>query len=468
MLVPRGGVDRALCLRRQVMVLLALVGGAVAAPPEWGRLTDQQLRLHLESVGEPTAGARAELLERARTSCAGDGETCAAGAASDGEELLGTYDYCIVGAGPGGLQLGQFMHNADRNYVIFERQPQPGAFFSRFPIHRGLISMNKRHTGRDNPEFNRRHDWNALLGNDDVPNVRTRTTARWPQADVLAEYLQDFARAQEEAGRIKYGTNVNEISRNAASGMFLVRVLPSALDDDSLWYFNTQYRDIDDERDVSALHGAAHCRNVIMAAGLWVPNKLPMRGLELTDGYENLATTGEGFAGQNVAIFGLGNAAFEAANSINEYANFVHMWPTRLNAQGNCNLPTSWESRYIGALRATRTAVLDGYMMGALDSLPVSGSVVADPERMMIIKCFGERKCLFDLSRDSAGNHVVHLGYFDPANAEQREFIDSLPSMGIEVSTYDPVGVNISQSKSATIRKRAKELTPGQVPAYDL
>ena len=56
------------------------------------------------------------------------------------------------------------------------------------------------------------------------------------------------------------------------------------------------------------------------------------------------------------------------------------MWPTRLNADGNCNLPTSWESRYIGALRATRTAVLDGYMMGALDSLPVAGSVVADPE----------------------------------------------------------------------------------------
>jgi hypothetical protein len=50
--------------------------------------------------------------------------------------------------------------------------------------------------------------------------------------------------------------------------------------------------------------------------------------------------------------------------------------------------------------------VLDGYMMGALDSLPVSGSVVADPERMMIIKCEGGRKCLFDLSRDDAGNHV--------------------------------------------------------------
>lgn len=61
--------------------------------------------------------------------------------------------YCIVGAGPGGLQLGQFLLNKQRDYVIFERSQGPGSFFERFPIHRQLISLNKRHTGRDNPEF---------------------------------------------------------------------------------------------------------------------------------------------------------------------------------------------------------------------------------------------------------------------------------------------------------------------------
>lgn len=62
------------------------------------------------------------------------------------------YAYCIVGAGPGGLQLGHYLHQEARDYVIFERQSIPSSFFARFPRHRQLISLNKRFTGRDNPE----------------------------------------------------------------------------------------------------------------------------------------------------------------------------------------------------------------------------------------------------------------------------------------------------------------------------
>ena len=71
----------------------------------------------------------------------------------EGEEGAGSHRYCIVGGGPGGLQLGQFLLSAGRDYVIFKRGTGPGFFFERFPIHRQLISLNKRHTGRDNPEF---------------------------------------------------------------------------------------------------------------------------------------------------------------------------------------------------------------------------------------------------------------------------------------------------------------------------
>jgi len=37
------------------------------------------------------------------------------------------HDYIVVGAGPGGLQLGYFLERAARDYVILERAAQPGA-----------------------------------------------------------------------------------------------------------------------------------------------------------------------------------------------------------------------------------------------------------------------------------------------------------------------------------------------------
>lgn len=77
-----------------------------------------------------------------------------------------------VGAGPGGLQLGSALAKAGRSYAIFERELQAGSFFSKMPVHRKLISLNKRFTGRIDPEFNLRHDWNSLLDNERAVPVR--------------------------------------------------------------------------------------------------------------------------------------------------------------------------------------------------------------------------------------------------------------------------------------------------------
>ena len=45
------------------------------------------------------------------------------------------YDYIILGAGPEGLQLGYFLENQGRNYLILEEGDTPGSFFKRFPRH---------------------------------------------------------------------------------------------------------------------------------------------------------------------------------------------------------------------------------------------------------------------------------------------------------------------------------------------
>lgn len=33
----------------------------------------------------------------------------------------GYHDYCIIGAGPGGLQLGYYLQQQNRDYIIYER-----------------------------------------------------------------------------------------------------------------------------------------------------------------------------------------------------------------------------------------------------------------------------------------------------------------------------------------------------------
>ena len=50
-----------------------------------------------------------------------------------------------------------------------------------------------------------------------VRPVTDRATARFPSADVLVDYMADFAKPQEQGGHISYGTDV----RSAVSGRHL-------------------------------------------------------------------------------------------------------------------------------------------------------------------------------------------------------------------------------------------------------
>jgi protoporphyrinogen oxidase len=45
-------------------------------------------------------------------------------------------DYVVIGAGPAGLQLGYFLQQAGRDYVVLEAGPAAGTFYNTFPRHR--------------------------------------------------------------------------------------------------------------------------------------------------------------------------------------------------------------------------------------------------------------------------------------------------------------------------------------------
>lgn len=104
-----------------------------------------------------------------------------------------TLDYLIIGAGPAGLQLAALMEAADRDYLVLEAGDAPGTFFRTYPRHRQLISINKPHTGSDDPELNLRLDWNSLLSDDPALRFTAYTEKYFPDADLMVQYLADFA-----------------------------------------------------------------------------------------------------------------------------------------------------------------------------------------------------------------------------------------------------------------------------------
>ncbi|XP_008328988.1 FAD-dependent oxidoreductase domain-containing protein 2 [Cynoglossus semilaevis] len=245
------------------------------------------------------------------------------------------YDYCVLGAGPAGLQMGYFLSRARRDYIILERSSGPGSFFHRFPRHRKLISINKIHTGSANKEFNLRHDWNSLLSDKSSLLFKRLSSEFYPPADTYPLYLSIF---QKELGlKVQYGVDI----RN-------VRAVQMAT---GVQYLLT-------DQQASELQ----CSTLLVATGLWVPQKVDFVGSELVEGYESISTNPEDYKDQTVLILGKGNSAFETAQSIMGRASFVHMLspsPVRL----------AWQTHYVGDLRAVNNDLLDTYQLKSLDGL---------------------------------------------------------------------------------------------------
>lgn len=276
------------------------------------------------------------------------------------------HDYCVVGAGPGGLQLGFFLERAGRDYVIFERDSLAGAFYVKYPRHRKLISINKRHTGKTNKEFNMRHDWNSLLSDDESLLMTRYTKQFFPDADILVKYLNDYVSKLNL--KVQYNTNIKLVSRDgdAKEAMFHLK----------------------DQNGTSYM-----CKNVVMSTGISVEN-LPKKftGMEYTESYSEISTNPDDYEGQTVLIIGRGNSAFETADSIMGATNLIHMF-----ARSRVRL--SWETHYVGDLRAINNGILDTYQLKSLDAL-----LEAPIEEIAVIKRDGK---LYVDAFDGTGENVV-------------------------------------------------------------
>jgi cation diffusion facilitator CzcD-associated flavoprotein CzcO len=234
-------------------------------------------------------------------------------------------DYMVIGAGPAGLQLGYFLQQSGRDYVILEAGRTPGTFFRTFPRHRSLISINKPHTGETDPERNLRMDWNSLLS-DDPQLLFTRYSERYfPAADDLVRYLGDFADAKQL--RIQYGTRVVEVARDGDGFV--------AVDNAGRSY---------------------RARRLVVATGPSRPYIPAIPGVEWAERYGDVSVDPRDFLDQRVLIIGKGNSAFETADNLIETAAVIHV-------TGPSSIRMSWRTHYAGHLRAVNDNFLDTHQL---------------------------------------------------------------------------------------------------------
>ena len=243
-------------------------------------------------------------------------------------------DYLIIGAGPAGLQLGHHLDRATRDYRILEAGPTPGTFFRTFPRHRQLISINKRYTGSPDPEFNLRMDWNSLLsvaGAGTGPLFTAYSERYFPDADDMVRYLTDYAAATDLA--VAYDTRATRVERD------------------------------EDGFTVTDQRGETHtARRLIVATGPSKPYIPAIPGIELAEGYESVPVEPEGFTDQRVLIIGKGNSAFETADNLVATAAVIHV-------AGPGSIRMSWQSHYVGHLRAVNNNFLDTYQLKSQNAL---------------------------------------------------------------------------------------------------
>lgn len=244
----------------------------------------------------------------------------------------------IIGAGPAGLQLAHLLGHSKRDYLILEAAEQAGTFFSTYPRHRQLLSLNKRFNGFPELEFNMRHDWNSLLVVDEVQDEEPRfieySEQLYPHADDLQRYIAEYAARHEL--RIRYGCRVARIEAAPADAEANFLVHDSA---GNRW----------------------SCTRLFVATGACAPYRPPeIEGLELAESYERHELDPRSYQNQRVLVIGRNNSAFEVANHLAGHAAILHV------AIGNRPVDLAWSTHSVRNVRAVNNTIMEMFHLKAL------------------------------------------------------------------------------------------------------
>ena len=299
--------------------------------------------------------------------------------------------HLVIGAGPAGLQLAKHLQDSGYTYAVLEAGETPGTFFGTYPRHRTLISINKPHTGTEDPELNLRMDWNSIL-TPDPKLLFTRYSERYfPAADDLRRYLADYAAAFDLS--IRFNTRVERITRIPAD-----RDSGGSTDGDNADAENARVSGESGDFLVEASDRSRwRAGVVIVATGVGKPYVPPIAGIEHAEQYATMSVDPADFTDQRVLILGKGNSAFETADNLIEKAAVIHV-------AGPSSIKLAWQSHYVGHLRAVNNNFLDTYQLKSQNAI-LDGEVLditPQPEGGFLVR--------FSFSR---ANEVVKELYSD-------------------------------------------------------
>lgn len=258
-------------------------------------------------------------------------------------ENINHVSYLIIGAGPAGLQLGDQLRQRGDRYLILEGAEKAGHFFEKFPRHRKLISINKVYTGYSDFDSRWRYDWNSLLNEDEDLQFTRYSEEYFPPADLLVDYLGDFAK--KRGLEVRYNSQVTTVERGE-DGLF----------------------------QVGTADGASFTADrLVVATGLFEPNLPDIPGVELCESYDNFDMDLETFRDKRVLILGKGNSAFETADELIPITR-------KIQIAGPKYVRLSWVSHFVGDVRAVNNNFLDTYHLKGQNNV-LDGDLVAVSRR---------------------------------------------------------------------------------------
>ena len=247
---------------------------------------------------------------------------------------------------------------------MLERAKQSAQFFSQFPVHRVLNSINRRFTRSGDLEFNLRHDWNSLLGSEKTVGLFTTWSEEyWPPADRIVEYINAFAAPQVKQNKIRYCHNVKRVQKDG--GIFRIdaeQTCDAASCADS---------SAEAEKIFEPIAKTFECEVVVMANGMQKPrivddwikdvNRFSIR-------YDQLrGVDPRTFTNKSVLVLGEGNAAGETGDNLRNYARDMVFVSRYRGAK------TLQQTRYVGDTRARRTTYLDANIFKSYEGQTAMG-----------------------------------------------------------------------------------------------